>query len=252
MAKYIEFVGVPGVGKSTTYEFLKTKYVENSNWIPYEEMCKSTTEHRKGIKEIVVSYLIKKVKPNALTKISHDRVILNRAIKNNPELLELFWNRISKIENINGEELRFYGVNYIRSVLEKIERVKEKNCPKHCVVDEGLIHNINYFITPIPDQEFRTQVSNMLKLIYLPQAVIYFKGDPETIVKRTLDRGNLRIRDKFLTTQELLDSRRESIKEKEVYLEVVKSRNIPVLTLDSKDSVEVKSNSIISFINELP
>jgi len=65
------------------------------------------------------------------------------------------------------------------------------------------------------------------------------------------DRGNLRIRDKFLTHQELINSRRESIKEKEVYIEVLKSMNIPVLSLDANDSVKVKSNRIISFINEL-
>lgn len=252
MAKYIEFVGVPGVGKSTTYEFLKRKYVENSNWIPYEELCKSKNEPRKGIKEIVISYLITKIKPNALSKISHDRVFLNKAIENNPELIELFWKSISKVENINGEELRFYGVNYIRSILEKIERVKEKNSPKYGIVDEGLIHNLKYFITPIPDQEFTVQVSNILRLIYLPQAVIYFTGDPEIIVKRTLERGNLRIRDKSLTHQELINSKRETLKEKEVYLEVVRSKNIPILSLDAKDSVEVKSSSIISFLNELP
>lgn len=251
MAKYIEFIGVPGVGKSTTYEFLKTKYVENSSWIPYEELCKSRNEYRKGIKELIVSYLIKKIKPNALAKMSHDRVILNNAIENNPELIELFWNTIPKIENINGEELRFYGVNYIRSVLEKIERVKEINSTKYCIVDEGLIHNIEYFITPIPDQEF-LQVSNFLNLIYLPRAVVYFNGNPEIIVRRTLDRGSLRIRDKFLTHQELVNSRKKSMKKKEVYMEVVKSRNIPVLSLDVKDSVKLKSNSIISFINELP
>lgn len=251
MARYIEFVGVPGVGKSTTYEFLKTKYAKGSKWVPYEELCKSKYDDRKGIKEFIIAYLIKKIKPNELSKISPDRVVLNKAIENNPELIKLFWNNISKIENINGEDLRFYGVNYIRAILEKFQRINQETSDKYCLVDEGLIHNINYFTTSASDPGFYKQVSNILSIIDLPQAVIYFNGDIKTIVKRTLDRGNLRIRDKFLTHQELVNSRRKSIKEKEVYMEVVKSINIPVLSLDANDSVKVKSNSIISFINEL-
>lgn len=251
MAKYIEFVGVPGVGKSTTYEFLKTKYVKNSNWIPYEELCNRSDEHRKGIKELAIRYLIKKIKPNALSKIAPDRIVLNKAINNNPKLIELFWKKIPGIENNNGEELRFYGVNYMSSILEKIERVKEEISNKYCIVDEGLIHNIKYFTGPISDWEFTRQVSYILSLMDLPQAVIYFNGDPETIVNRTLDRGNLRLRDKFLTHQELLKSRMETIHEKGMYIDAVKLRNIPVLTLDANESVKVKSNKILSFINSL-
>jgi len=186
MANYIEFIGVPGVGKSTTYEFLKNKYEKDSKWIPYEELCKRKYNDRKGIKEFVISYLIKKIRPNALTKISPDRVILNKAIENNPELIELFWNTISKIENINGEELRFYGANYIRAILEKFQRIKEETSDKYCLVDEGLLHNINYFTTSISDPEFYKKVSNVLSLIELPKAVIYFNGDINTIVNRTL------------------------------------------------------------------
>ncbi|WP_010232532.1 hypothetical protein [Gillisia marina] len=60
MAKYIEFVGVPGVGKSTTYEFLKTTQVKDSKWLPYEELYKNKYNDKKGIKELLVNFLIKK------------------------------------------------------------------------------------------------------------------------------------------------------------------------------------------------
>jgi len=251
MAKYIEFVGVPGVGKSTTYEFLKTSYVKTSNWIPYEELCKNKYKYRKGIKEFLISFLINKIRPNALSKKGHDRIVLNKAIKKNPELIELFWQTIFKCENINGEELRFYGVNYIRAILEKIQNIKEETSDKYCIVDEGLIHNINYFIPDTSASQIELQVSKILSLMDLPNAIIYFYGDASTIVKRTIERGSLRLRDKFLTPEELLKSRRKSIKEKSIYIDAVKSRNIPVLSLDTNDSLKNNSSRIISFINGL-
>ncbi len=251
MAKYIEFVGVPGVGKSTTYEFLKTKYEKNSNWIPYEELCKSNAEHRKGIKEFIIAFIIKKIKPGASSKASPDRILLNRAIAAHPELISLFWKTISKVENSKGEELRFYGANYIRAILEKYQRIKEAPSDKYCLVDEGLIHNLNYFTSAGATAGLYEQGSHILSLIELPEAVIYFNGDVNTIVHRTRERRNLRLRDKFLTPSELLRSRRESIQEKQVHMELVKSCKIPVLCLEAKDSVKVKANRIISFVKEL-
>lgn len=251
MAKYVEFVGVPGVGKSTTYEYLRSSYVNNSKWIPYEELCKNDYLRGKGIKEFLITSLIKRIKPSALSKKSHDRNVLNKAINKNPELIELFWQTISKCENINGEELRFYGVNYIRAILEKIQNIREESSDKYCIIDEGLIHNINYFTANVPSSELELQVSEILSFMDLPSAVIYFNGDVTTIVKRTVERGSLRLRDKSLTIEELLNSRKESIKEKCIYINAVKSKNIPVLSLDTKDTVKNNSNRIISFINGL-
>ncbi|WP_010232531.1 hypothetical protein [Gillisia marina] len=163
----------------------------------------------------------------------------------------MFWQTISKRKNIKGEELRFYGANYIRAILEKIQKVREETSDKFFLLDEGLIHNLNYFTPNGSTSGFKLQVSEILSLMDLPNAIIYFDGDVTTIVERTMERGNLRINDKFLTPQELINSRLESIKEKSMYINAVKSKNIPVLSLDANDSVRDKSDKIISFINNL-
>lgn len=257
MANYIELVGVPGVGKSTTYDFLRTKLVENENWILYEELCGSEP-NRGGVKNAIKSYIKKIVKPNGsppvIPEVKRDRNVFNRFVKNNPELIELFWQGIQKDKNVYGRDLRFHAVEYIIQILEKIQQVTEKASNKYCIVDEGLIHNINYFVAlQISDPIYKQQVSKVLDAMTLPVGVVYFGGDIDTIMGRTLSRSNFiqRPRDEYLSSQELMKSRAVALKEKQMYIEAVKSRNVPVLSLECNESVSSKSQKIMSFINRL-
>lgn len=247
MARYIEFLGVPGVGKTTTYQFLKS-YGENSNWIFYEDLCKYKNSQPGGYKEVVKGQIKKLLQLNNTRKIPHDRNLLNRFIQNNQELMDGFWQNVYKYKHPGPEELRFYQVNYIRSISERIQNVKECGLEKICLVDEGLIHNLNYFISYENEEELRNRVRHFLSKIDMPQALVYFTGDTHTIVNRTIARGNLRPRDKFLSQPELVKSRENSGMEKRVFVQETKVMGIPVLELDARESVELKAKQIETFI----
>lgn len=251
MAKYVEFIGVPGVGKTTTYNFLRTQWTKSAKWILYEELCKSKNTNGKGLRGLIKFYIKRMIEPSLALQIAHNGEVLERSFKSNPELLELFWQTIPRNEDGYGKDLRSYGVNYTMAMLEKIQNVKEENSDKFCLVDEGLTHNINYFVTHASEISMEQQVSKVLDLVELPNAAVFFNGDIKTVIARTASRGNLRPRDKGLSQQELIKSRIKSIKEKGIYVEALRLRNIPVLYLKADESVQAKSTKIISFINNL-
>lgn len=250
MGKYIEFIGVPGVGKSTTYRFLKNKYKKDELWIPFEKLRKLDENAPKSIKKSVLRYLIKQIVPNEVKKNSHNRIYLNKAVKEHQKLLNLFWNSIPYIDDNDGEELKFYGVEYIQNILEKIQLIKDNQTEKLCLVDEGLLHNLRYF-KPTSGEISEASLLTVLNYIYLPKAVIYFTGDVNVIVDRTISRGNPRLRDKNLTHAQLIDSRLDAIKEKEQCIKAIENLRIPVLYLDAMESLDLKAEKIRDFIYEL-
>ncbi|MEJ8800542.1 hypothetical protein [Pontibacter sp. H249] len=251
MAKYIEFVGVPGVGKTTTYDALKARWSDSENWVPYELLGSEETLYKQGVREQLILYLVKLIKPQLLSRLTKKRTAIEQPFRISPELLELFWQNIAKSKHATGEDLRFYGVNYIRSIFEKIQHVLEEPTHKFCIIDEGLIHNLNYFLKNTQSYNLNQEVEKALDLIDLPAAIIYFEGDVTTVVDRTVQRGNFRIRDKSLTAEQLVKSREEALCEKNIYIEVIREKGIPVLTLNAADSVYEKVNKIKDFIYSL-
>jgi hypothetical protein len=80
---------------------------------------------------------------------------------------------------------------------------------------------------------------------------VFFTGDVETVVERTMGRGHFRPRDKFLSPKELLQSRQKTGFEKSTFIAKAKEKNIPVLELDAKDTVKIKSKRIVDFVQGL-
>src|SRR5690554_1926659 len=160
MANYIELIGSPGVGKTTTYNALAGNYAADVDWVLYEELC--GIQPKKTVKEQIKQHLKKITKPQStpsLPYVERDRHVLDRFIKNHPDLIELFWQTLPKSSNVYGKDLRGVVVGYVMEVLEKIQRVKESHSTKYCLIDEGIIHNTNYFVpSHLTDPVYESQV----------------------------------------------------------------------------------------------
>jgi len=248
VAKYVEFLGVSGVGKTTTYKHLFNAHTSKHNWIPYEELCKDQYQHTNSFKNLLEYRLYKLFKPNHIPRIPHNRESLNKFVNQNREFLENFWNTMYDCkEDVN---LRFYKTNYIRDIIEKIQNVKDSSSQKYCLIDEGLIHNLNYFINPnIPSTE--SEVERLLNLIKLPDGIVYFKGEIDTIMNRTMNRGSLRAGEKNLSSEDLVLKKALSIKEKSLVIDCVNKSQIPIITVDAQDSITNKADKIMEFLSTL-
>lgn len=248
MARIIEFIGVSGVGKSTTYKSLGSKYSKGANWKLHDQLWKEENSASELLKSNLKYYLKKVMKPGSLGNFQINEELVKRFIAANSQLSDLFWQSLGRRESYYGQDLRFYEVDYIRYVFQKIQRVKESQFSGFCILDEGLIHNLNYF-TPQPSSP--KEVLKILDLFDLPHAVVFFQADIKILMKRISKRKSLINRDLGLSQEELLQSRQTSIKEKQVFIEALKERNVPVLQLEAREGLKHKTNRIFSFLKEL-
>lgn len=229
MARYIEFIGVSGVGKSTTYNSLTASSYKNQ-WI----LCETLVKIKFTFKEAFKSSL------KTMTSLEYpplpgpDWKAIDRFFLKNPELVDLFWSNFSTNRKIDIKDSRFHSVGYILKIIEKLQKVFDHPTEKLVLVDEGLIHNLNYFINSSLLTVYSEQIIKAIDLITLPAGVVYFSGDIQTVIERTSGREKINYRDNGLSPQELRDLREESIKEKETFIKAVESYNIPVLHLNVK------------------
>ena len=250
MANYVEFIGAPGVGKTSTYLTLRSNKNED-RWILYEKLFGNGRSRQCGPKKRLEILFHCFLNPGALPQVQSDPFLLQRFVEQNKDLVDFFWVNQTKRNHSYKKDLRFYSANYISGIFEKIQNIKESSSTKLCLLDEGLIHNINNFMRETREKNAYDEMLEILELIQLPAAVIYFDGEVETIVERTFDRGNLRPKDSELSPEEIVESRRYLLEMKKISIRAIETRKIPVLVVQAQDSLQKKSAQIRSFIHSL-
>lgn len=253
MAKYVELIGAAGVGKSTTYEYLKNLRGENDKWGLFEEEYKNGRGTKQPL-PVIIKLLIKRflglVSSNPKFRIQYNHDVLEAFRKQNPELVELLWQTVvNKYHSINGKDLRFHAINYMMHIIQKVQTVKELTSDKYYIMDEGLVMNLNYFIQSKIVEE--NQLTPLLDKLYLPVGVIFFDGDIDTVMERTLSRGKLIVRDENLSLGQIRKSREDVLEEKRISVKAIEAKNIPILRLAPSLSVESKAKKIVTFIDSL-
>jgi len=253
MARYIELIGVPGVGKTTTYKYLKNLKTDDSEWKLFEELfikpLPKQVDLKGKVKTLIKGLLGLPTAPKV--KVAHESKVLDDFRTQNEELIELFWHTtMTKNQNIYGKDLRFHSVYYMMMIFQNLQAIKDNKSDKCFVLDEGLILNLNYFTNESLEEPIDDQIAKVLDQIFLPSGVVFFEGDIDTVIERTKTRGKLKARDEYLSEEMLVQARAETALEKQNYVKAVESRNIPVLRLEARDSVESKAKRIADFAEQ--
>lgn len=250
-------MGVAGIGKTATYHGLCSLYTEKQNWLPFEYVNTFLKSKKLRRKEKAKLYIKKLLKLKALLKYRcvYDRNLMDRFVAQNPVFIEAFWKTIDKdLENFHGKDVRFHAVDYLWRIIERIQIIENYNSDRLCVLDEGLIHQINYFLNKEPGFSYSEQACEILKGIHqnkLPSAVIFFDGDAETVLKRTQSRGDNIYRDAHLSEEEIVRTRIDSLEKNRIIIAAITKNKIPVLHLNANEDLNNKALKIKSFINDL-
>lgn len=252
MAKYIELVGAPGVGKTSSYQHLRSHHSPGARWIPWEKLYKES--HFAASKGLIAQLkrIIQKGVGLHKYRTDYDVKLTDRFIINNSAFLDLFWQLVPTIKAIQGKDLRFHIVKYFLTLIQKTQIIKEIQSDKYAIIDEGLMNAIiTYLGTCSSEEEDKKQTQKILDSLILPDALIIFGANIETIMERSLNRGYLIAKDGFLTIEELKQSRMTYLKKLEVFHECLQEKEIPLLYLEATESLELKSQKIEEFINRL-
>jgi len=254
MARYIELVGVPGVGKTSTYKYLKNIQTKDDNWRLLEDIFRDSLPKQVGIK-----HRIKTLAKGLLglptvpkVKIAHDNKVLFDFMAQNEEVVEIFWDiTMTKNQNIYGKDLRFTTVSYMMSVFKNLQAIKDQNSKNCFLLDEGIILNMAHFTNEALDEPLDSQISHILDNIYLPSGIVFFEGDLDTVIERTKIRGKLKVEDENMSEKMIRESREKTAWERRQYVSAVEARGIPVLRLNAKDSIESKAKEIAKFADSI-
>ncbi|KEO74998.1 hypothetical protein [Anditalea andensis] len=250
MSRYIELVGVPGVGKTSTYKYLKNLQTDNDKWSMLEDLFKKPLPAKVGLKEQLKNFLKGMIglPTTPKIKIAHESKVLDDFMAQNETLIEIFWDiTMTKNQDIYGKDLRFHAVYYMMSIFQNLQAIKTNDSKNCFVLDEGLVLNLNYFTDESKQEPLQSQVSHVLDNIYLPSGLVLFEGDIDTIIERTMTRGKLKPRDENLSEEMIRKSREETAIEKRMFVEAVEARNIPVLRLNANESIASKAKQITAF-----
>lgn len=254
MAKYVELVGVPGVGKTTTYKYLRNIKTPNDNWKLLEDIFVVSPPKQSGLKPKVKKFIksILRLPTVPKPKIAHDNKVLFDFMAQNEELIEIFWDiTMKKNQNYYGKDLRFLTANYMMRVFSNLQAIKNQNTKKCFILDEGIILNMTHFTNESLNEHLDNQIAKVLDNFYLPSGIVLFEGDLDTVIERTKIRGKIKVEDENLSEELIRESRKKTAWERRKYVSAAEARGIPVLYLNAKDSIESKAREIASFAESL-
>lgn len=213
---YIEFVGVPGVGKSTLH-----------NSIDWDRNKCLTLNH------FVDEFKFKKI--DFYIDGAEEYQFL---AKSNREILS---------------DQRWTDIDYYRSIAFCLEVLKEdfviKNCNNKFIVvsDEGIFHNFaqsSRRLKEIRPQLFERFISNRkVVFCYTTPDVLAYR-----IMKRKEETGNIIIRHRGLSQQELLEKVKIELEECRVFVEWLKLRGVECLFVNAEEDVDANIKKIESFV----
>lgn len=251
MARIVEFVGSPGVGKTTIYRELITRSSKKHKWIAAEFLFpkeKLVLENYSRFILNVIRLIIKK-RGHVDTIAMEDAG--GRFVASYPDFIDQCWNNINCIhkKNVNGSDLRFQKISYLYKIIQKIQILRERESSQIAVVDEGLVQFVTSSLGKRQDlTEEKEEVKKFFEIMPMPSGIVSVETDLKENTKRLLQRKKVISMHKSLMQSELENVIHNDHIRRASVNSILETRGIPLLRINSKDKVTTNVSKIINFV----
>lgn len=247
MAKMIELCGAPGVGKSTIYNTLASRWNNTHEWIPADHLYPYVNSNYSWVINLLKVYLKKDFRKADIQAL---RNAGSRFIYQYPEYIEACMNNIfsNEKESFNGTDQRLEKASYIYGLIKKIQICRESSCDRIAVLEEGLINgmrNALYKCDNVTDQ--KDEIVHLLNIMPLPDALVYIETDLNENLNRLVSRKRIIPSFETLNRDQLLPIIQRFRIIWKTATNLLEDKGIPVLYIDSADSVSINASKIMSF-----
>lgn len=254
MAKIVELVGAPGVGKTTLYKEIEACWNKNYNWMPsqYFYPKKKITPANSG--SLIINILRRIRDRDGKIDMRLMEEAGARFVELYPKYIDACWNNISCMQkkNLNGLDLRFQKVSYFYKLFQKIQTLREQNISKIAIVDEGLIHILASILCQRENlKEEKEEIDRLLQTMPLPEGIVSIETDVEENLKRLMQRKKVIPMHKSLHNGQLKNITRLDHNKRAIVNSIIESRNLPLLRINSADEIAINVSKIISFAENL-
>ncbi|MBZ9631514.1 hypothetical protein LB465_12050 [Salegentibacter sp. LM13S] len=221
---WIEILGIPGAGKTSLLENLKSTSINNrikQTWYPEQTVrCGIIKNIKQGNFELASKLLQAKIFSNQKLNNKEKWKALIRAHEDEVEALDL------------PEEFRYKLISFYSNLITKVSQYSDLGLSKPVFLDEGIIHN-NYFRN-------NDLLSFKRHMFCLPKLVFYLEADVLEVAKELKNSNSFESRGmagfKLLSlseTESLLRKIDYRTQEKIIFLE---ENKVPVIKLNRQNS----------------
>ena len=251
MAEVIEFIGPPGVGKSSVYSGIVKRWKRKYNWAPRHHFLPVSMKADTGeinFWELQVRKLLGKPAFNSY-KISRSAY---EFLSENPKFVSLCWDLIdnNRREDHLGVDNRFRSAHYLFSVFGYYQAIKHSNDPRNCVSDELLVHRI---IQITKDSLNNDELSLFADSVPLPRALMHFDAPAWLLAERINNRKRQVLRHKDLEADRLTEL---CLQDKARFIHIanlLEKRGVAILTIDTQNNtMEECVNKVLDFLKNIP
>jgi adenylate kinase family enzyme len=252
MGKHIiEFLGPPGVGKSSLYNALCQQWHQDSNWIHQDALL---APPKPGMLDFTnwLAYTFQVLQGKKRAKSIPIEYGL-RFADQHQELAGFYWDHLSDPVFFQDPALdkRFRWAYFLFSDFCRYQAIQQKPSNRPCVIDEGLLQKS--FLLHEDEELMRHVMRRYLALVPLPYAIVYIDTPDQQIL---LDR--LQKRKKKLpahlekNTQAVLAETGKWQRLLQTILELVKEQQVIICAVDGARPIPENVQRISGFLANLP
>jgi adenylate kinase len=255
--KRIDFLGVPGIGKTTIYKEMITRRTKSDCWMtPEEARIKVaqiyTIQNAQSQKDYIIAALLK----IGLFKKFHPRLASGvlqgyqqKIIWNEKEHYADFLEAALQISTIKEKMplMRLGGLGSFYSKVKEVIFLEYSRIPGLVLFDESLSHKI-YAVTFWRKGFFESCTKDYFNAIPPPEGIIYFKLNPEKTFVQIKQRKITMMSHRDLDDDLLLEAIKAQLEIAAIGAEVLKNRGVKILEVHTDDPLENNIEKIITFL----
>ncbi|MDN3671150.1 hypothetical protein QWY93_17695 [Echinicola jeungdonensis] len=244
----IEFIGAPGVGKSTLYKKLRGIKPPLQKWTYIDAVLKPAPPFFKFLDWS--NYQLRKL----LKKKHHQSVNSIKGIKyiqKHKELAQFIWEHLSDssfpANQILGQ--RYRSAFYLFRDFSRYQTISEVSQSTYCIIDEGLLQR-SYLLNNDP-VKVNALLEEYLSLVPLPQAVFYVYIDSTPLIlQRLKGRHKTLIGHIGLNNDDLFEDIQRWQMLMKLIVENIKRQGVKVFPINGENPVAENLKRILEILNK--
>lgn len=252
MSKHIiEFIGPPGIGKSSIYKTLCQKWNRKNNWIHQDALL---APKRPGLLHLTqwLIYNFQVLFGRKLVKSLPNEYGL-RFINNHRELAAFCWHHLSDPAFFNDRalDMRFRSAYLLFADFCRYQAIWESPYQRPCIMDEGLLQKS--FLIHEDEQVMRNLMHRYLSVVPLPYAIVCIDTPNKHIISQRLQSRSKKLPAHLGKNQQ--DLLAETAKWQHLLgmiLEIVRDRQVTVCRVDGARPIKENVQLIRDFLANLP